>query len=248
MKIILKTFIFLFITSCALVTDTKMKPRTLENYYVSTGVEKYFLTDIPNWANFDQKAACFRSFSIRYFDLSILMKSYSISYNKALQMQAAFNEEYGILQSAIGNRPTTLKEEELLFYKISEKVSNKIIFFDTPTFKKINLVWLDEIIGDAKAEKKLRGLLNSKVMEEAVPVLVSLCLSRAEIEKKYPDISEKIIPAEMMSTFNKEGGRQTSFQVYLREFFSADQKLIFFSQKNIDLTDVIIGIDKTQNY
>jgi len=28
-----------------------------------------------------------------------------------------------------------------------------------------------------------------------------------------------------MSTFNKDGRRQTSFQIDLREFFSADQKL-----------------------
>jgi len=189
-KIIL-LLIALQVSSCALNSSSSMKSRTLENYYVSTGVEKYFLTAIPNWANFDQKAACFRSSSIRYFDLNTLMKSYSINYNKALQMQAAFNEEYNILQTSIGSRPSTLKEEELLFYKISEKFPINY-FFDTPSFKKINLIWFDEIVGDAKAEKKLRVLLNSKLMEEAVPVLVSLCLTRSEIEKRYPDFSEKL--------------------------------------------------------
>ncbi len=240
--------LMIFFSSCASNNSSGLKPRSLEDYYISTGVEKYFLNSIPAWANFDQKAGCFRQSSIRYLDLDALMKSYSINYNKALQVQAAFNEEYIQFQKMNHDRPITLKEDELIFFKVSDKVSNKIIFFDAPHFKRVNLIWIDEILGDKSKEKKLKNLLNSKEMEEGVPVLVSFCLMRTEIESLFPSLEAKSISAEMLSVFDSSGIRKPAFQIELDQFFDQNQSLFFYSQKNFVPIDVLKGNYKTINY
>ncbi len=244
MKIIIG-FMLLTLIGCA---DTGLKPRTVEDYYTSSGVEKYFLTDLPTWANFDQRGSCYRSSTLRYFDLNALMKSYSINYSQAVQVQATFNEETALYKGNNLTHVTTLKEDELLFYKVSEKVFSKLIFFDPPTYKRVNLVLLDEILNDTKKEKKLKAFLSSKVMDEGVPLLVSFCLTRAEVEKRYPDLNAKMITAEMFSVFTKTGDKEPRFQIDLSEFFTPTQKIYFYSQNPVSINGEIKGLYKTQNY
>ena len=233
---------------CSTPSSNSLQPRSIEDYYVTTGVEKYFLTDLPSWANFDQKASCFRTTTIRYFDIEALMKSYGLSYNKALQVQSSYNEEFNQFRKTEAKHQITLKEEELLFYKVSEKVTSKIVFFDPPTFKRVNLVWLDETLGDIKKIKKLKAFLNSKTMENGVPVLVSFCLTKEEIENQFPDLSLKMITAELFSVYDSKGVRTPGFKIDLDQFFSKDQQLNFYTQKNLVPTDEVKGTYKLLNY
>lgn len=239
---------FLILASCSGMTDQGMKSRTVEDYYTTTGVEKYFLTDIPLWANFDQVAGCYRSTGIRYFDLNALMKSYGLDYAKALQVQATYNEELTLFKGNDSGHVPTLKEEELLFYKVSDKVGSKITFFDPPTYKRINIVWLDEILDDAKKEKKLKTFLHSSVMDEGVPVILSYCLTRDEVEKRFPDINTKMITAEMLSVYSSDGEKAPRFQIELNKFFTPTQKIYFYSQKNSLMNDQLKGLFKISNY
>lgn len=248
MNLILILLFSTFISGCASIGTPGMQSRTIENYYTTTGVEKYFLADVPSWVNFDQKAACYRKTNIRYFDIDALMKSYRLSYNKAIQIQAAFNDEYLQFKKIDKNHVVTLKEEEFLFYKVSEKVSSKIIFFDPPTFKRINLVWLDEILGDQLKENKMKKFLNSKVMEKGVPVLVSLCLTRNEIENLYPNLTPKMITAELFSVYSSKGEKMPGFKIELDQFFKKEQEIYFYSQKDLVSIDEVKGVYKILNY
>lgn len=246
--ILLSLSLISLVSSCANLNKSTMQSRTVEDYYVTTGVEKYFLTDIPSWANFDQKASCYRTTTIRYFDIDALMKSYGFTYDKALQVQSTFNEEFSQFRNSNKNHPTTLKEEELLFYKVSEKVSSKIVFFDPPTYKRVNLLWLDEVLGDPKKLKKLKNFINSSTMETGVPVLVSFCLTRDEVERQFPDLAPKMITAELFSVYDSKGVRTPGFKIDLDQFFKPDQKLYFYSQKNLVPTDEVKGTYKLLNY
>ncbi len=248
MKFDLLIFVLILLYGCASLGTPGLKPRVVEDYYAPTGIEKYFLADLPNWANFDQRAGCYKNSNIRYFDVSALMKSYGLNYNKALQVQASYNEEFALFKESSVLHSPTLKEEELLFYKVSEKVSSRIIFFDPPTFKRINLVWLDEIIGNPVKEKKLKSFLNSKIMDEGVPLLLSFCLTRLEVEKKFPTLNAKMITAELLSAYDAQGNLNPGLTIDLGQFFGPDQKLYFYSQQNIFSADGIKGLFKIQNY
>ena len=237
-----------FFTSCSNISTPGMQPRTVEDYYVSTGVEKYFLTDLPSWANFNQKAGCYHKSSIRYFDIEALMKSYGLTYSMAIQVQGSFNEEFSHFKKLDRQQPTTLKEEELLFYKVSEKISSKLVFFDPPTFNRVNLIWLDEALGNPKKEKKLKNFLKSSTMDTGVPVLVSFCLTKDEVEDLYPDLNSKMITAELFSVYDSKGIKSPGFKFVLDQFFKPEQKLNFYSQEKIVPTDEVKGTYKLLNY
>lgn len=238
--------ILLLASGCA--NNKYMQPRTVEDYYSPTGISRYFLSDIPPWANFDQKAGCFRQSSIRYFDINALMKSYSMTYREALQLQATFNEEFVDFKKSRDPLTPMLKEEELLFYKVSEKVSSKIMFFDPPDFKRVNLIWLDEIVGDEKKEKKLKNFLNSSVMDLGVPILVSFCMTRQEVEKRFPDLNAKMITTELFSIYDSKGVATPGFKFDLNQFFKPEQKIYFYSQKNLVPNEEFVGTLKISNY
>lgn len=238
----------IFLSSCASWVNSDYKPRRLEDYYVSTGVEKYFLPEIPSWANFDQKASCFRSQNIRYFDLDALMKSYSLEYNTAIQMQAEYNLELFNFMVEYKDKKPNLKEEELMFYRVSDKISGKINFFEAPKFKRIHLIWLDEILESESGLKKLKKFLESSTSDKGAPVIVSFCLTRAELEKRYPDLVPKAITAEMFSIFDNAGKRTPNFNLELEKFFDASQSIYFYSQKKISINEMLIGKITTENY
>lgn len=210
-------------------------------------MQKYFLSDIPDWANFSQSAGCFRTKGIRYFDIDAMMKSFSLKYTDALQIQGTFNEEFLALKKE-SNVSLKLKDEEVLFYKASDKVNSKIIYFDPPTFKEVHLIWLDEALLGAKQESKLKTFLQSSVHDTGVPVLVSACLTKDEIEAKFPNMAYKMISAELFSIYDESGARQPSMHVNINGFFKPEQKIIFYKQDPKKSADEIRGNFKTTNY
>lgn len=245
-----KSLMTLFLGSFILAgcgSSGSLKPRDVDQYYASTGVQKYFLPDIPEWANFSQSSGCFRSKGIRYFDLDALMKSFSLKYDEALQIQGTFNEEFLVMKKEMKST-LTLKDEEILFFKASEKVGSKIKFFDAPTFKEIHLIWLDEALAGKKEESKLRAFLQSPVHNTGVPVLISSCLTKEEIEAKFPDMALKIMGAELFSIYNEKGERQPSMHINVNAFYQSTQKLIFYKQDLKKNSDDIRGTFKVTNY
>jgi hypothetical protein len=242
-----KNIALLFLIALAGCTSSGLKPRSVDQYYVATGIEKYFLTDIPQWANFSQSAGCFRSSNIRYFDLAALMKSYSLKYTDALQIQGSFNEEFLAIKRQNNNSQISIKDEESLFYKASEKVNSKIIFFDPPTFKQIHLIWLDEALVGKKEEDRLRNFLTSSVHDNGMPILISSCLTKDEIEKRFSGLTTKIISAELFSVYDEKGEKKPSMHINVREFFKPEQKVIFYTQGTRKDIDDIGGV-KTSNY
>lgn len=242
-----KIFPLALITFILAACTSGMKPRNVEQYYASTGVEKYFLSDIPEWANFSQSAGCFRTKGIRYFDIDALMKSYSLNYANATQIQATFNEEYLAVKKQ-PNVTLTLKDEEVLFFKASEKVNSKIIFFEAPAFRQIHLIWLDEALKGKKQEEKLKNFLQSSVHDNGVPVLISACLTIQEIEAKFEGSAVKVISAEMFSIYDEKGEKQPNLHINLGAFFKPEQKLVFYTQEVKKNVEDIRGNYKVSNY
>jgi hypothetical protein len=233
-------FLFLILVGCA---NENLKTRTVENYYQSTGVEKYFLTELPPWANFSSAAGCFRQDPIRYFDLNALMKSYSINYATAIQVQASFNDEYARLAK---KKDTVIpfSEEQLLFFRASDKVNSKIIFFGPPTFKRIHLIWVDAV-DVAKVKKFIKSDTNNK----GVPVLLSFCMTKHELEEKFSEENFKMISAEMFSVYDIAGAKIPGFALSLDQFFKPEQELIIYSpQKNNETISELKGKYQIINY
>jgi hypothetical protein len=233
-------FCFLFIWGCA---NEATKTRNVESYYQSSGIEKYFLSELPPWANFSTSGVCFRKEQIRYFDILALMKSYGIDYKTAIQIQATFNDEYLSLAKT-KDSVIPFSEEQLLFFRASDKVNSKIVFFEAPTYKRIHLIWIDSV-----DEKIVKKFLKSNIHDKGIPVLVSLCLTKKEIEAKFSETNFKTITTEMLSIYDVSGAKLPGFNISLDQFFTQDQELILYTkEKNIQNINELKGKYKILNY
>jgi hypothetical protein len=224
-----KMFLCLFLLAGC--SSESVKPRVIENYFQSAGVEKYFLSALPEWANFSSTAGCYRQQLIRYFDLNALMKSYSIDYATAIQIQASYNDEYARIEK---KTVIPFSEEQLLFFRASDKVNSKIVFFDPPTYKRVHLIWVDLV-----DDHKIKNFLKSDIHDKGIPVLVSFCMSKSELETRFSDSNYNMISAEMFSVFDPSGAKIPSFSLFLNQIFKENQELIFYSPvKNHEIKEL----------
>lgn len=236
-----------FILGCASTeADKQLKRRNLDDYFSSSGVVRYFLSDLPNWANFSQTASCHRSVSARYFNMSTLLKSYGYKYEQAVQLQYMFNVEMNKLKQRTEAEFLPFSDEEKLFFTLTDKIQAEIRTFRVPTFKRVNLIWIDPLLKSKEEEKRLINLLNSSVMDSGHPVMVSMCLNHFEFEKYLSskglmNRNIRYIPHEMFSPYNAKGEKDTNFQLHLKKLFKKDQKIYLYLPTGISKPSEIVG-------
>ena len=198
-------FLLASLTGCSLSQKGGVfKKRRAEESFLPSEVARYVLPVLPLWANFSQTADCRRTFSPRYLDLNKLRQSFSLSYAQGVQFQYMFNVELERLKNL------SLKDEETLFYNVSEKIQSGITLFRRPSFKRVHLIWADSLIvsstSSSSAPQRIKRLLESDLMAKGHPVLLSLCLGHFELKKFLQDESLnrhglRFIPFEMFFPF-----------------------------------------------
>ncbi len=243
-----KIIICIFLVSAYGCATKGLEPRSIESYYQSAGTEKYFLSDVPDWINISETANCKRSKPIRFFNLKQLMNSFDIDFKKALQIQATYNQDYLILSQKLNGAPIPLADEQSLFYKASDKVNSNILFFDAPKFKRVNLVWVDAILNNPEEEKKLKKFLSSSTFDQAVPVLISMCMTRSELDEKFKEVHYSTIPAELLTLYSPDGKMNYQFKFYFDQLFSPDHVLNLYSKDKIAAEKIFSGKLKLFNY
>lgn len=245
-------FILLFLASCALPKSAVVLPpktennmqayekRETANLFQSTGVVKYFLPDLPSWANFVSSSGCRRNKSIRYIDYQNLRSSFGFKYAEVAQFQALYNEEHRKLLFEKKLDILSLKDEEALFYKVSEKIQGGVGFFNPPKFKKVSLIWIDPLLSKENLKSALNEIVRSKKVQEGHPVFVSYCLDTVEMEdllKSYmlEDQNIRLISSEFFSVFDLENRQLPHFYLDVGPFFESSQELIFFTPLSVPL-------------
>jgi len=215
---------------------TKFQRHNLNEFYDSSGIVRYFLPDLPAWANFSQTAGCSRDAQIHFFNLDKIMKSFSLSYEQAVQFQYMFNHEYEKKTRTHKLDYLYFKDEEKLFYTIHDKVQAGFMEFKKPKFKRVHVIWLDPFLKKMEGPNQLRQLLQTTFMQKGHPVLISLCLNGRQmndylVRQKLTTENLRLIPFEMFTVFNKQGEKQTSFFLDLGEFFNKSQSVYLIMPK-----------------
>ncbi len=252
--------IVLVISSCVTSENSDLRRRNLKQYFVSSGVSKYFMPDLPDWANYSQTANCKRKKAVRYLHLAKLQKSFSLSYEQALQFQYMYNKDLAKTLSTFRVEYIRPQDEEIIFHKVSDKIQGKIVAFRKPKYKRVHIIWIDSFLTGKKNIVKLKKLMKSTPMGEGHPVFLSLCLTSLELdqwlqENKFSNFNIRKIPVEMFSIFNKIGNRLNKFSLNIDEIFklsvqqqALDEKpyeLFLFQEKKAVILKELIGTYKT---
>ncbi len=253
MRILILLFT-LTLVSCSTNTreEEGFERRNLEEYFQSSGVVKYFLPDLPDWANSNVTGRCMRKTPVRYFNFKNLIESFAMDYEKSVQFQYMYNLESRKLKMDVSAEYLPLKDEEKTFYMVSDRIQAGIYSFMPPKFQRINLVWIDPALSSDKEMESLKKLMNGSQMDLGHPVFVSLCLSTKEMgefvrENKFRD-GVRFIPHTMFSPFNEK--REISHHLYLNvpALFKPEQKIYLYLSKLNDRPIEIAGELKLVTY
>lgn len=219
--------------------------RNLNNYFVGTGVVRYLLSYLPEWANYSEIGKCRRIEHTRFFNLEKINKSYSSSYSESLQFQYMYNVKIRENHIRYGSSELPIKEEEQAFYQASDKVHSGIKQFLVPKYKRINLVWIDSALASLKSKQKIIRFLKSPILESAPIVLLSVCLGHSEFEKfirnnKLGQHGIRFMPVDLFTPYSIDLKLTSNLQLNLSQFFDEDKKLYLYVRKN-ETTDSFTG-------
>jgi hypothetical protein len=150
--------------------------------YSTSGMEQFFLPELPNWANYSELGRCYKSSSFQYMDFSRLSANYELSYAEMVELQGQFNERREHYFSTTAHKFLKPVEESSLFSNTLEQVRAGVRVFKIPSTAEVEVVWLEGFLQQNKLEE-LKGVIKSGRFDERPPILFSSCLSRHRLQK-----------------------------------------------------------------
>ena len=248
------SFLILLQSSCTKVSKNSsnfdLQRRKVEEYFVSSGVVRYFLPEIPYWANFSESASCRRNVSIKYLDLNTVRGSLALSYEQAIQLQLMLNDMFTDLKKRQVVEHIPFQEEESLFFKANDRIQAGIRLFRVPSFKRVHLIWIDSLLEN---RAKLKALMETPLISKGHPVFLSLCYTRSELESwiqksGFNNQNIRLLSYEMLSPYNLEGKLDTRFHIFVDEIFGKDKIIKLFIPKNKAPPKVLEGKFKVSKF
>ena len=226
--------------------------RSTEQYYTSSGVEKFYLSDIPKWLDYSSTGQCFRQSDIRFMDLPKLMGQFNYDYPQAIQFQLLLNRLRREKMQEVRSAYLMLKDEEIVFYDTVDKIENKIYPFAEIKYDRIHLVWIDPALSSELQLKKLQVLLQSEAMNVGFPVLVSLCLDAHNLNdfvsktKIYEGVGR--IPFDLFSVYSTDKKHRYQFSLELAALFDQKKQLHLYLPQESAIPSELIGQFKIHRY
>jgi hypothetical protein len=226
----LSYFLLLLLSSCS------GRPR-VENGedapYRTSGVEQFFLTELPHWANFSQPAQCFKSHSFQYLDFTKLREIHQLSYAQMLELQAQFNERRENYFRSTTYRFLKPIEEASFFSNTLEQVQGGVRLLRFPALvKEASVIWFESF-----PEQELKRVLKSSAFDEKLPILFSSCRSRGALaqwllEENLDGLGVYLLSAEWLSPFKKDFAPAPGLSVDLSELLGKEIRINFLSFHN----------------
>ena len=239
---------FLFITvilvGCS-VNDLKV--RNVDEYSHGPKIVKYYLPELPRWANISTSGSCKRSVSNKFLNFKSLRDDFAFKYHELVQFQYLYNIEYQKLVKKVDRGIPPFAEEEKLFYTVFDKVKTKLYAFRKPSFNRVNLVWIDQY-----KVSRLKKLMKSNAMRNGHPVFVSLCLSQEKMvefiqENGFSNKDIRTMSFEIFSPYSNNILMPGKISLDFSKLFSKKQRLYFYSSKGY-LPPEFIGKFKVRKF
>lgn len=224
--------IFVFNFGCSTDQKVTLSPG-VNNVYVSSGIEQYFLTNLPFWANFSTSGKCFRKKPIRFLNFENIKKSYNLKYEQMVHLQHMLNKKLYAYKTSSGQNQLSPKDESYIFHNAYQRVVAKSFDFTPPKFKTVSVVWIDPFLNDFK---KIKNTFKKRKVLEGHPIILSHCLSSYELEElaqklKLDEIGIKYLSAEMLNNYSVNIEKMTSFSFNISDILK-DKNIILFSTED----------------
>ena len=100
--------------------------------YRTSGLEQFFLPELPTWANTSASGQCFKKHNFQYLDFSKLSSTYQLKYPELVELQAQYNERLESYFRSTAVRFVKPVEEAAFFSNTLENVRGGVKHFKIP--------------------------------------------------------------------------------------------------------------------
>ena len=111
--------------------------------YRTSGVEQYFLPELPRWANFSAAGSCFKNSSFTYLNFPKIKEAYQLSYPEMVELQAQYNERLENYFRSTAVRFLKPVEEASFFSNTLEQVRGGVRSLKLPPVQEVEVIWLE---------------------------------------------------------------------------------------------------------
>ncbi len=208
--------------------------------YTSSGVEQFFLPELPAWSNFSSAGGCFKKSSFHYLNFSKLKENYQLSYLESLELQAQYNERLENYFRASAIKFLKPIEQASFFTNTLEQVRGGVKSLKIPKVDQVAVIWIE-----AFTDQELKQFMKSSKFDEKYTVLLSSCQSKQSlqqwlVQENFDGIGFGLITAEWLSPFDKEMKPIPGLKIYLQELFGPEIKIEFLNSKNKEMIEFIL--------
>lgn len=216
----LSFFLLLSLISCG-TTEVKEKSDHSNNQpYRTSGVEQYFLPELPGWANSSESGGCFKSNSFQYLDFAKINANYQLSYPQLLELQAQYNKRRESYFRSTAYRFLKPVEEASFFNNTLQEVKGGVRSLQLPEVPVVDLIWLESFLQDEKGLAMLTQLNASGRFDERPVIIFSSCLSHMRLnqwvmESGLENAGFSLLSAEWLTPYSSALTLSTGLKVEL---------------------------------
>ena len=235
MKFLSFLVLLTLISSCS---SGLSRQNTDDSSYQTSGVEQFFLPELPNWANASPAGRCFKSSSLHYLDFAKLNASYKLDYVQMLELQAQFNQKLEDYFRSSAQRFLRPVEEASFFSNTLEQVRGGIRQFKIPQTPEVEIVWLEGYLQKNSAAE-LKRLSGKGRFENKLPVLYSSCHTKQSLgqwvtEHGLEEVGFYLLSSEYLSAYSSQSKLAAGLHVEVTKLFNPETKLSYFPEQPIE--------------
>lgn len=234
--------LLLILISCS---QGEVRKDVSETPYRTSGLEQFFLAELPAWANHSGSGQCFKKHSFQYLDFNKLGSVYQLNYPQLVELQAQYNDRLESYFRSTAMRFVKPVEEAAFFSNTLENVRGGVKSFKLPpTASKVDVIWLDRYIA-LNLVKELKKMNEMGRFDERLPVLFTSCLSRQDlnqwlIENNLDQVGFYSLTAEWLSPYGSDLQLKPGLQLEIRKLMGANVNVRFIAPSEIILPTEIV--------
>ncbi|GEM_PF-1271791 len=240
----LKSLVLLTLVSCSLTNNKADIERV---GYQTSGVEQYFLPELPAWINHSSEGKCFKTNSFHYLDFPKIAVSYQLNYVQLIELQALYNDRLEEYFRSTTSRFLKPVEEASFFSNSMEQVRGGVRKFNIPeSVREVDVVWLEGFI----KEKKIADLLamgKSEQFNERLPILFSSCLSKSALnqwikENGLENVGFYLLSSEWLTPYAGDLKLKPGLQIEITKLISSKIKInIVTPSPKVSTSELVIN-------
>jgi len=208
--------------------------------YRTSGLEQFFLPELPQWANYSAEAQCYKSSSFMYLNFIKLKEAYQLDYQQMIELQAQYNEKLENYFRSTAMRFLKPMEEASFFSNTLEQVRGGVRSLKLPEIKEVEVIWLE-----AFSIPELKKLSKSERFNEKLPILFSSCHSKQSLQQlllseDLEDLAAYTITAEWLSSYSSMGEMKAGLRIELAKMVGENIKIIMSPAQKKTITELIL--------